>query len=145
MKTYLTLALFSIFFISGNRENSKEAEVILDAWIKTHNEGTDKAIITFIDDYYAPEVLKKMKNKGDHLKFYRQVIDEFGPIQKGIYEVMNSSKTMLKVQLLKAGTPFAPAPTPEEILVVEIDLDPNNSKYISKGLGMGALICYIKR
>lgn len=145
MKYFVILLFLAFISHEKKQEIDKSAEVILEAWIETQNKGTDKAIMAFIEEYYTPEVLSKMKNRSDHLKFYRQAVDEFGPIQKGIYEVMNSSKTKLKVQLLKVGTPLAPAPTPEEILVIEIDLDPNNTKYISRGLGMGALICYIKK
>lgn len=145
MKHLITILCLSLLLLSGKQEINEHTEAVLKAWIKTQNEGTDKAIIAFIDDYYSPEVLKKMKNKEDHLKFYRQVIDEFGALQDIVYEVMETSDNRLKVQLLKVGTTLTPTPTPEEILVVEIDLDPKNKKKMVRGLGMGALICYIKR
>lgn len=143
---YLVIVLFLAFLSDEKKQEVNEhAEAVLKAWIKTQNEGTDKAIMAFIDNYYAPEVLKKMKNKEDHLKFYRQVIDEFGALQDIVHEVMETSDNRLKVQLLKVGTTLTPPPTPEEILVVEIDLDPEDKKKMVKGLGMGALICYIKK
>ncbi|MBO3698806.1 hypothetical protein [Roseivirga sp. E12] len=145
MKVLLFLIISWFHVTPVQSEAPKDAMVILNAWIETQNKGTDEAISSFIKTYYAPEVLNKMKNFDDHLKFYRQVIDEFGPIQKVIFEEMESTETKLKVQLLKQGTPLVPTPEPEEILVVEIDLDAQNPKFIEKGLGMGALICYIKR
>lgn len=145
MKTIILLFLFGLNIHSVHEEVSDDAKVILDAWIETQNKGTDEAIGAFIKTYYKPSLLEKMKNFEDHLKFYRQVIDEFGPIQKVVFEEMESTKTKLKVQLLKQGTPLVPTPGPEEILVVEIDLDANNPKFLERGLGMGALICYIKR
>lgn len=145
MKYLVTILFLSFYSGQEKQEINQHTEAVLKAWIKTQNEGTDKAIIAFIDDYYAPEVLKKMKNKEDHLKFYRQVIDEFGALQEIVYEVMHATDTSLKVQLLKVGTTLTPTPTPEEILVVEIDLDPKNKKKMVSALGMGALICYIKR
>ena len=118
---------------------------MLDAWIETQNKGTDEAIRSFIDTYYSPAMLGKMKNYEDHLNFYKQVISEFGSIQKIVYITEKDTEHSLKVQLLQEATPLLPEPSPEEILVVEIDLDPENPAYLSRGLGMGALICYIKR
>lgn len=144
MKTLFTFLLVSLSGL-GTENTSANTQRILEAWIVTQNDGSDTAVRHFIDTYYSPEVLKKMKNYEDHVKFYKQIISEFGKIQKVIYETERNTDTGLKVQLLKEATPLIPEPTPEEILVVEIDLDPNNPKYLSKGLGMGALICYIKR
>ncbi len=79
------------------------------------------------------------------MKFYKQIIHEFGKIQEVIYETEKDTDIKLKVQVLKEATPLVPEPGPEEILVIEIDLDPENKRYLAKGLGMGALICYIKR
>lgn len=145
MKYLITLLSLTFIFSQEKPKINEYTDAVLKAWIKTQNEGTDKAISAFIDDYYSPEVLRKMKNKQDHIKFYRQVIDEFGALQDIVYEVMVATDTSLKVQLLKVGTTLTPTPTPEEILVVEIDLDPKNKKKMVGGLGMGALICYIKR
>jgi len=145
MKTVLLLLLFTLNIQSHQEKVSDDAKVILEAWVETQNNGTDEAITSFIKTYYKPSLLAQMKNFEDHVKFYRQVIDEFGPIQKVIFEEMESTKTKLKVQLLKEGTPLVPTPQPEEILVVEIDLDAKNPKFLERGLGMGALICYIKR
>lgn len=140
------MTLLLILLIGPAAENtSVETQRILDAWITTQNDGSDTAVRHFIDTYYSPEMLKKMKNYEAHVKFYKQIISEFGKVQKVIYETENDTDVKLKVQLLKEATPLVPEPTPEEILVVEIDLDPENKQYLSKGLGMGALICYIKR
>ena len=34
---------------------------------------------------------------------------------------------------------------PKDILVVEIDLDPENPKYLARGLDLGALVCEIQK
>lgn len=145
MKTLATLVLISILSGFGPERASSDTQRILDAWIVTQNVGTDAAVRQFIDTYYSPELLKEMKNYEDHVKFYKQIISEFGKVQKVIYETETNTDLKLKVQLLKRATPLVPEPGPEEILVVEIDLDPENKKCLSKGLGMGALICYIRR
>ena len=118
---------------------------MLKAWILMQNEGTDTAIRRFIDAYYSPALLKKIKNYEAHVAFYKQIINEFGPVQNLIYQTDESSTYKLKVQLLRKGRALVPEPTIEEILVVNIDLDPENPEYLVRGLGLGALACYIKR
>ncbi|MEC7752802.1 hypothetical protein [Roseivirga sp. UBA1976] len=118
---------------------------ILKDWIATQNQGSDKAINTFIDRWFSEELKAGITDRSKHVAFYRQIIDEFGEIQETVYEVMESTPTKLKVQLLKKNTPFLPEPSPENILVVEIDVQKNHPNRLARGLGMGALICYIKR
>ena len=127
------------------RSLSQDTQRVLEAWVATQNDGSEKAIRQFIDSYYSPAVLKGMKNYDDHVKFYQQVIAEFGQIQSHVFEVEVDEPHTLKVQLIKKGTPLVPSPGPEEVLVVEIDLDPEQPQYLKRGLGMGALICYLKR
>lgn len=109
------------------------------------NSGTELAVKKFINNHYSPSLLGRMKNFNDHVNFYMTAIHDFGDIQEDVFKIEESSKYRLKVQLLKKDALLVPEPTPEEILVVEIDLDPDNPKYLKRGLGMGALICYIKR
>lgn len=145
MKAIIATILISLASGFGLANTTDNTQRVLDAWIATQNEGTDKAVRAFIDTYYSPELLKKMKNYEDHVKFYKQIISEFGKIQDVVYETETDTAIKLKVQLLKEATPLVPEPGPEEILVVEVDLDPENKQYLRRGLGMGALICYIKR
>ena len=118
---------------------------ILKAWIETQNDGSEQAINAFIDTYFPPELLSKMTNRKDHVAFYRQIIEEFGDVQDFIYKEEENSRTKLKVQLLKKGQTLVPEPAPDQILVIEIDVLEKEPKFLAKGLGMGALICYIKR
>lgn len=142
--------LFCFFFaclilVQSPENKPKDTRRILEAWIETQNIGTDEAIRAFIDTYYSPALLNKMKNYKDHVSFYRQVISDFGTIQDIVYQIEKDTENSLKVQLLKEATLLIPTPSPEEILVVEIDLEPADPAYLKRGLGMGALICYIKR
>lgn len=145
MKAIISTILISLASVFGTANTTDDTQRILEAWVATQNEGTDKAVRAFIDTYYSPALLEEMKNYEDHANFYKQIISEFGKIQHVIYETETDTAIKLKVQLLKAATPLVPEPGPEEILVVEVDLDPENKQYLSRGLGMGALICYIKR
>lgn len=145
MKALITIVFASFLTGFGAGNGNDETKRILQAWIVTQNQGTDVAVRKFIDTYYSPDLIQKMKNYEDHVKFYKQIIHEFGKIQEVIYETEKDTDIKLKVQVLKEATPLVPEPGPEEILVIEIDLDPENKQYLAKGLGMGALICYIKR
>lgn len=142
---YILIITVLIFSTGRSPVENENTQRVLDAWLTMHNEGTKQAVREFIQDYYAPTVLKKMKNIDAHVNFYMTMINDFGDMQDVIYKTEESTKNRLKVQLLKKGSLVNPAPTPEEILVVEIDLSPDDPNYLEKGLGMGALICYIKR
>ncbi|WP_420384781.1 hypothetical protein [Roseivirga sp.] len=140
----MRILLLSLYLLCSGAEKDPKMEILKD-WISTQNDGSTSAINQFIDQHFSPELKENMKNREDHVAFYRQIIDEFGEVQDLIFKEMEVTDTKLKVQLLKKGYPLAPEPSPEEILVVEIDVLKDNPKYLSRGLGMGALICYIKR
>lgn len=144
MKYLLILSALMFFNNKPLRENTN-TERVLKAWLEMQNTGTKPAVEHFIKNYYDPSLLKKMESLEDHVNFYMSMIHDFGNIQDIVYKTEEDSKYRLKVQLLKKGALLIPAPSPEEILVVEIDLDPENPKYLKRALGMGALICYIKR
>ena len=144
MKT--VFSLFFFLFLFAKQDSIKpQTQRVLSAMIEMQNVGTDEAINTFINKYFHPDLLYKMKNRSEHVSFYRQIIEEFGDVQKEVFKVEVSTDRKLKVQLLKKGVSFVPDPSPEEILVVEIDLNQDQPEYLARGLGMGALICYIKR
>ena len=63
-----------------------------------------------------------------------------------MYKTVESSSNKLIVHLIKeADSPMNMDIDPIDILVVEIDLDPKNSKYLARGLGLGALVCEIRK
>lgn len=142
MRTIALLAFLISVFLIQRTDPKKE---ILEDWIRTQNNGSNKAINQFIDKWFAPELLIEMKNREEHVAFYRQIIDEFGEVQDIVYKQIELTDTKLKVQLLKKGQLLSPEPAPEEILVVEIDVKRHDSTHLARGLGMGALVCYIKR
>jgi hypothetical protein len=141
------IALISTLLLCSNSSSTENlnTQKIFTAWLEMHNTGTEEAVGEFIRSYYSPKLLKKMKNFEDHVKFYMTAIDDFGDIQYIVYKTEESTDYRLKVQLLKEGALAISDPPPTEILVVEIDLDPENPQHLIRGLGMGALICYIKR
>lgn len=142
---YLLILSALIFSTNVSLKENTNTERVLKAWLEMQNTGTKKAVEHFIQNYYDPSLLQKIESLEDHVNFYMSMIHDFGDIQDIVYKTEEDSKYRLKVQLLKKDALLVPAPSPEEILVVEIDLDPENPKYLKRALGMGALICYIKR
>ena len=125
MKYLLIISVLMFFTNKSLRENTN-TERVLKAWLEMQNEGTKPAVEYFIRSYYSPSLLEKMQNFEDHVNFYMTLVHDFGDIQDVVYKTEEDSKYRLKVQLLKKDALLVPAPSPEEILVVEIDLDPKN-------------------
>lgn len=145
MRYTILLLILTLVPAPNQGELNPKAEKVLKAWVDAQNQGSDAAVIEFIKTYYPESAYESKEKLGAHLNFCRQIIDEFGEIQADVYKVMVNKPKKLKVQLLKAGALAISQPSPEHILVVEIDLEESDGTKLSRGLGMGALICYIKR
>jgi hypothetical protein len=77
-----------------------------------------------------------------HVAFYQHIIDEFGPLNTEVYKVADVKPHKLVVHLLKAGESVINLHVdPADILEVELDTDPDLPNYLSRGLGLGALVC----
>ena len=114
---------------------------ILDRYIIANNDASDNALKLFIRENYNPVLVKKIKIE-DHVNFYRQIAGEFGPLHKTVYETVESTPDKLIVHLIKeVDSPLNRDIDPKDILVVEIDLDPEDPSYLARGLGLGALVC----
>lgn len=135
----LTLLLGAVSL--NSTAQSKQQTDILNQFIKAHNIGSVNAITTFIKGTYEPEVYKKI-NLRDHLDFYFQIINEFGPLSHVIYKEIETEPTRYTVHLIKKGEDFRNQYIkPEDILVVKIDLTNKQSEYMPHGLGLGSLLC----
>lgn len=138
-----TFLLFALMFPHHNM-NTYSTQ-ILDRYIIANNDGSDDAIELFIHENYNPDLAKKIKMQ-DHINFYRQISGEFVSLNKTVYKTVKSTSDKLIVHLIKeADSPMNMDIDPIDILVVEIDLDPENPKYLAKGLGLGALVCEIRK
>ena len=145
MKLMLFLLSLIVIPLMPQQDVNPKARQVLDDWISAQNDGSETAVIDFIKQYYPETAYSSEKKLKAHVDFCMQIVREFGKLQAEIYEVMENEPKKLKVQLLKAGTMAVTKPSPEDVLVVEIDLERENGTRLARGLGMGALICYIKR
>lgn len=136
------LAMICCFAVGAQNLNS---QAMLDRFVKAHNEGTTRSLERFIQENYLPELYSQIELE-KHVAFYRQIIDEFGPLNATIYEKIEDTENRLVVHLVKkTESVLNKNVAPEDILVVKIDLSAKNPKYLSRGLGLGALVCEIKR
>ena len=82
----------------------------------------------------------------DHVAFYKQIISEFGDLNRQIYYLVEETPHKLIVHLIKKDENINNLVIdPEDILQVEIDLSPSNTNYMERGLGLGSLLCEQKR
>lgn len=140
MKTFL-IGFFTILSISFSFSQNKEQTNILDKFIKAHNIGSEDALSVFIKDTYHPDVYAKINLK-KHVAFYSQIVKEFGPLNFMIYKKVEEQPFRFVVHLIKKDEHIENQYiNPANILVVKIDLSQKNSKYMDRGLGLGALIC----
>jgi hypothetical protein len=141
-----TLKYLCLLFILGLSSQHLSAQSpaqneLLDQFIRMHNAGTESAIRTFIQETYHPALLPDLA-MDKHVAFYQHIIDEFGPLNTEVYKVADVKPTKLVVHLIKEGESVINLHVdPAEILEVELDTDPNLPNRLSRGLGLGALVC----
>jgi len=141
----ILFSLFTLLFLTNVQAQNKNQLEILDKFIIAHNLGTEKAISDFIKNTFKPSLLNKIDLK-KHIAFYDHIIKEFGPLNNKIYEVVEVKPTKLIVKLIKKENSIKnKSINPTEILMVEIDTDEKQPKYLSRGLGLGALACSRKK
>ena len=144
MKNIL-LAIITLLIFSYSYSQSKEHQNILDQFIIAHNDGSKDAIKEFIKNTYLPEIYETI-NLNDHVAFYRQIINEFGDLNRQIYYLVEETPYKLIVHLIKKTENINNLVIdPEDILQVEIDLSETNTKYMERGLGLASLISDLKR
>ncbi len=143
MPTLRSLCLILLLGFGTNLLSAQSATQsdLLDQFIRMHNTGTEAAIRTFIRETYHPALLPDLA-MDKHVAFYQHIIDEFGPLNTEVYKVAEVKPHKLVVRLIKAGESVVNLHVdPADILEVELDTDPDLPTHLSRGLGLGALVC----
>lgn len=135
---YILLTIITVFSIGTSYSQNKDQLNILDHFIIAHNSGSEEAIKQFIKDTYLPEIYSKINLK-EHIDFYKQLIFEFGDLNRQIYYLVEETPHKLIVHLIKKNENINNLSIdPEDILQVEIDLSKTNPKYMKSGLGLNS-------
>ena len=141
----INLVAFAILLFSTSYSQNKEQENILNKFIKAHNIGSEESLSGFIMDTYHPEVYAKL-DVNAHTAFYKQIVNEFGPLNFMIYKKIEETPTRFVAHLIKKDQHITNQNiNPLEILVVKIDLSEKNKNYMPRGLGLGSLVCEQRR
>lgn len=141
----IILVLFLLFSFTSIQSQSKEQRKIITNYITAHNNGTPQAIIHFIKQNYSPNYLKKI-DVDTHVDFYKNIIEEFGMLNFDIYKTVEQFPNRVVIHLIKEHASILTNHLePTEILVLELDQDLNNSKFLEKGLGLGSLLCELRK
>jgi len=143
IKTLLTLLVITTATFTYSQNSNQVA--ILNKFIAANNSGTEEAINQFIKDTYEPNLYKKIDLE-EHIKFYTMISEDFGQLNTVVYDKIEEKPLRLVVYLIKVSESLSnKSINPAEILVVEMDLNEQNPKYLIIGLGLGALVCELKK
>lgn len=137
--------MITFVFITVSFSQSSEKTVLVSKYISLHENGSDQDIRNFIRETYYPEFLK-IVNIENHIQFYKKIIKEFGPLNPEIYKITEQSPYRFVVYLIKKNRDISEEKIdPKDILVLELDQSKDNPMFLSKGLGLGSLVCEFKK
>lgn len=141
----LILILLTITIETSVYSQNKNQSIILDKFIAANNAGTHEAYNKFINDTYDHDLLSKIDLE-KHIKFYTMISEDFGKLKTVVYKKIEEKPLRLVVYLIKENqSVWNKSINPAEILVIEMDLHEQNQSYLKKGLGLGALVCELKK
>ena len=139
------ITLFAITTMAFAYSQNNNQSIILNKFIVANNSGTEDAFSKFIKETYEPNLYEKIDLK-QHIEFYTMISNDFGKLKPIVYEKMEESPLKLVVLLIKENESLSNKDIPStEILMVKIDQNEKKPKYLGRALGLGALICEIKK
>lgn len=144
MKSKLII-LFIITTMTFAYSQNNNSSTILHKFISANNLGTKEAFSKFIKESYDPNLYEKI-DLNQHIEFYAMIANDFGRLKPIVYEKIEEKSLKLVVLLIKENESLSnKLINPSEVLMVEIDLNQENPKYLDRALGLGALICELKK
>ncbi len=139
------LTIIAIAFVSLSYSQSNKQLIVLNKYITANNVGTVEAFSKFIKETYNPQLFKKINLKS-HIDFYSMISKDFGQLKFEVYKKIEEKTSRLVVHLIKEKESlFNKNINPAEVLVIEMDFNKNNSSLLKKGMGLGALVCELKK
>lgn len=142
-RKFVTLFIFTIATFAYSQNNSQS--IILSKFITANNSGTEDAISQFIKETYESNLYEKIDLQ-QHIEFYSMISEDFGLLKSTVYEIIEEKPLRLVVQLIKEKESLLNKNIdPTEILMVELDFNEKNPKLLNRALGLGALVCELKK
>lgn len=119
------------------------AAKLLAEWLKAHNKANFDTLSVFVKKCYSEKLLSKVDLQ-KHVDFYFEATKMFGKLRQKPYQIEKNKKLTIIAYFLKEGLALPEAADPENVVVVEIDADIDNPKFLRRGVGMAALICNLR-
>jgi hypothetical protein len=139
------LTIIALAFVTLSYSQSNKQLTVLNKYITANNLGTVDAFSQFIKDTYSPQLLKRINLKS-HIDFYTIISEDFGQLKFEVYKKIEEKPSRLVVHLIKEKESlFNKNINPAEVLVIEMDFNKKNSSLLKKGMGLGALVCELKK
>ena len=139
------LTIIAIAFVTLSYSQSNKQLTVLNKYITANNTGTTEAFSKFIKETYNPQLLKKVNLKS-HIDFYSMISKDFGQLKFEVYKKIEEKPSRLVVHLIKEKESlFNRNINPAEVLVIEMDFNKNTPSLLKKGMGLGALVCELKK
>ncbi|GEM_PF-6213553 len=116
---------------------------LLTAWLKAHNTANRDSLGIFVKIHYSEKLLVKT-DFGKHVDFYSEATKMYGKLRAKPFRIEKNEKHSIIAWFLKEGLDLREASKPENVVVVEVDVDTEDTNSLRRGIGMAALICNLR-
>ncbi len=116
---------------------------LLASWLEAHNRGDGSSLETWLRRSFSDTRLANM-NVDRALAWYLESTRMFGKLAEKPYHVVEDEPHRLVVWFLDAELEETANPDPTKVIVVEVDVDPDDPAHLARGLGLGSLACELR-
>ena len=117
---------------------------VLEEWLKAHNSADETSISAWMKKSFSPQILKRM-DFDKHLAWYVGCTKMFGKLNEAPIKIVENKENRLVVQFASVDLKGEKNLDPTKVIIVKVDMDPAQPRFLAKGLGIGPLACEIRR
>ena len=110
---------------------------ILLSWLGAHNQASAEALRFWLRASLNPSISDDDVDK--RLGWYVEATTTFGPLSPEPLAVLENEPHRLLVHLVRSDLAVRERLNPMNIVVVEVDIDANDPRYLRRGLALGSL------
>ena len=116
---------------------------ILRSWLDAHNQASADALRIWLRSSLKPATSDA--DVDGRLGWYVEAIEMFGPLSAVPLAVIENEPHRLVVHLVRSDLADPERLDPLNTVVVEVDVDEQNPRYLRRGLGLGSLACEARK
>ena len=117
---------------------------VLKEWLKAHNSNDEKLLSEWMKKSFSPQILKRIDFE-KHLAWYVECTKMFGKLNEAPIKIVENKDNRFVVHFASVDLKGEKDLDPTKIIVVKVDMDPAQPRFLAKGLGIGPLACEIRR